>query len=927
MFIQCPNCRQLLQLPDVDEVVHVTCPRCSNTFTKATEKGKSRPRRRTTLLVVAAALTFMLVFAVYLIIDHEDTAQRRDSARQSSRHTSTPTSTYPLTQPPADPQRPIRQSDRWITASYGDLVDLDAVTQTGQTLREVLKALPMQPNLDGVIQPHLDGFSWLLPHILDNGPAAPSVPFVNVVDRYPVGSAQPVWATILRSGRYRVYFDGQETARVFLLGEDPKSAYKNSYGLLRHILRGLASVQGVDSLNVEVHAYENDYAQMQLRLNTSAYRFTARSFPRPASVVALDLDGLHEFFAQQPILEGGQLHPRNGLMLFGTRPTSIASVPRRSTLPDLAVVYRAVFHAGSNTAFVSLDPHADPTRVTVNFGGFLEDTHVGDVVLEADKRFKTITSGLDADSRRDVRSDARAMIPSFLTSAERNLIRSSPPDAHWRGTRFWYYPESVEIDADIDYSVAVIRRAQFTADAERSREDYRDPEQFERFKKDHLSASIRDSIKDLNERYSDYAALFPELDDLQDVARLFGICAWLKQASHANVDLDALLTVEIPAFYTERERRQLVASTAAPRLGTGSPRPKVNVVDNAVVTDHTTQLERNVDTVFSSWRDVAEYLSELRTASLDNYSDYKVEARRLLVEFGDRPVADIVGSKSELRAVASYFADRVKVESREQRRQDAALKAQKTELDSLTTQIDQLGAAADSIKARTDNYSIERYNTLVDDHNDLVAEYESLRQEYNQGIDEYNQLDVQRQMVIEIGGGIDLAPDDFTIRSGRNSPLLDQFARIAKTATENWRTAEDGKQWLKSRASRDAPDPDPTPLATQWSRVTKNVDAKEFIGRERKYWQQSITGTGGWRDQLSDKSGRSVCRLYDQSNQTIHIVTFEDDQMASYVEGSKHKDGRIMFRPSDRRDVIRPKSPPRWHEGGQNLESTVIDES
>jgi len=68
------------------------------------------------------------------------------------------------------------------------------------------------------------------------------------------------------------------------------------------------------------------------------------------------------------------------------------SLPRRKPveLAELAVAYRAVFHAGDNEAFISLDPHKAPTKVTVNLGGFLENTRIGFVVPQRGFRRPTI---------------------------------------------------------------------------------------------------------------------------------------------------------------------------------------------------------------------------------------------------------------------------------------------------------------------------------------------------------------------------------------------------------------------------------------------------------------------------------------------------------------------------------------------------------
>jgi hypothetical protein len=88
------------------------------------------------------------------------------------------------------------------------------------------------------------------------------------------------------------------------------------------------------------------------------------------------------------------------------------------------------------------------------------------VVLEADKRFKTIAAGLDPNTFKDLRRSVRGVIADFWTSSEREI--AGPFDAEfgqWIGTRFWFYPESIRIETDFDSRYARIANARFTADA------------------------------------------------------------------------------------------------------------------------------------------------------------------------------------------------------------------------------------------------------------------------------------------------------------------------------------------------------------------------------------------------------------------------------------------------------------------------------
>ena len=118
----------------------------------------------------------------------------------------------------------------------------------------------------------------------------------------------------------------------------------------------------------------------------------------------------------------------------------------------------------------------------------------------------------------------------------------------------------MEIEASLDYRQGVIAKAQFTADAERSKDDFGSTLEFDQSKKSRLSPAIQMNITDLNQNYSQYASFFPELRELSTVARLMGLCIWLQKANLNQLDLDELLTVELPPVQTPREKRQLIAA-------------------------------------------------------------------------------------------------------------------------------------------------------------------------------------------------------------------------------------------------------------------------------------------------------------------------------------------------------------------------------
>lgn len=802
---------------------------------------------------------------------------------------------------------------RWISVSYKDLVDTSQITQSGETLGEVLQQIGSRAYRTGSIQPFLAPLSTLLGHVLDMEGPPSGRPFVEVERQFPAGSEQPTWAAILRSGTIKVYFNGHDRVRVFLPGSDPRESYQRDYSAVRHVLASLLVSAGDARLTVEVFAYRNDYSLLELNLNLNPYVFDASAFAAPSGKKALNLAGLQAFFQEKGSLEGGRLDPREGLVLLARKSNRSSPAEASVTLADLAVAYRAVFYAGDNEAFVSLDPHRDPTKVTVNFGGLLEDTHPGSVVLEADKRFKTITCGLDPDLMNDIRSRLRQRIPSFRTSAERELVTPTArkEEAKWEGTRFWYYPESIVVDADLDYRSAAIQKAQFTADAERSRSDFQTPEQFEQLKAKSLSPAIRQNIDHLNTHYSDYAMVFPELRELTSVARLFGLCVWLKRAKVTDVDLDMLLSVVLPACRTERERAQLMASSAI-GLVDKENLDSVDVGHRCRVMCHTGALSRTVGEVFGGWKGVAEYLCLSDGVDLVRYGQYEQQAQRLYGEGSQHPAASLVRTRRQLEAFTMFLSGQMEPEVPEAVSLKSALDAQRSEMEDLERRIDGLRAILDRRIDNTNAKAVDDYNAQVEAHNLLVERHESLRAQLNANVDRYNALGLATYRVMEIGGGVALNPDSFTIQRTEQSVALDRLKSAAANAGPGWTKLEDGSEWIRSPSTASGSALSPTCGGLQWAPQAEGTHEASYSSALGQYWLKHSRDTGQWRDQIA-ASDETVYRLGDLSGKVIHVAAFAGGKIRSHIIGTRQEANRIVFAKGGRTDVLSPETPPAWY--------------
>jgi len=894
-IICCPKCRQKLGIPSESGTLKVSCPTCGESFSwdkvsgisskKPIEPSPPKSKRGKVTSKRIAIISAVILIAVIVYFTNTDGWYRTGGqANRQDKHV-------------------ISKSPKWITISYLDLLDKNALTQTGETVGTVLQ----NPNQRGAVQQFVDKYSYLLQPSIEMIFGRDALPHRSVVDFYPVGMKQPAWVAVFRNGRIFAATDSKNHARFFLIADNPDKAYKANYSVIRHCLRALLPEDGSD-LFVEVFAYKNKYQFSELELNLEPYTFKASSFPPPSGVVALDLVGLEEFFNKQGQLEGAKLDEKQGLFLYAKKGVDDTLAGYPVSLADFAVAYRAAFHAGDNEAFVSLDKHKDPTKVTVNFGGFLEDTRIGAVVLAADKRFKTITSGLDPHSFEDFRSYTRKFVPTFLSVAERDLLSKhfATDGGKWIGTRFWFYPESVEVESDFDYRYARITNPQFTADAERSKDDFSSMEDFERKKKAELSPSILSNIQHLNQNYSQYADAYPELRELRSVGRLMGICSWLKKANKSYIDNDALLSVELPAFNTEREKTQMV--TASLISFTESDNfDEENVKKNSKVVFLSHILDKTVKEYFLNPSSIMKFLSYKNNISEVSLGTFESEANNIMATSGTKKVREIIETEKDLKALAEYASADIEVSL------SPLAEKYKSEIDKGKGELDKLEQEIDKLKAKiADSGSDELYDL----HNHLVGQYNSLLSKVNRDIAAYNQLDNSVLSVARISGGINLEPKNFNVKRTSTSLKLKAFKGITEKAGADWRLMNDSTNWVRSRTQLGGSDYRNSLPKINWVKTVNKSDDFTFerltAGANQDYWASVAGQVDSWRDLLKINGSSCRERMFNKSENVLHVAEYESGKLNNYIIGKRVTDNRIVFSKSTRQDIIKPQEPPVW---------------
>lgn len=711
VVIACPHCRRLLRIPSDRGTLNVTCPTCraqfvwspkmssqpESTFTQVKKTG-NWSRQRSALVVIGVLVGFALLYKYFNI---SNVTSDRSPSRSS---------------PAKNEGQLPRQggAPAWVKISYGDLVDRGTVTHSGQTvgnrLDEIAKSnRTLSESGFSDLQPYLEPFSFVCNDIVSAARPLDLKPYVNVVADYPSGARQPAWAALFREGHYQL-FVGDGRARLFLKGENSARLFDQLQGVIRHPLKEVLEAAGTDKMTVEVYAFINDYTSRTISLDINPYVVDISHNQLVSGKKGLPLAGLAEFFNKGVTLEAAEIDDNGEFYLYGSPSSRQTVAGRPQSLEDFAVVYRSTFHHGGNAPYISLDRHEDNRYAKVNFGGFLEDTRVGSVVLEADKLFKTMSTGLDPNTRAYIKGKIQITVPDFVTEDERSQRDGEKGSMQ---IRYWFYPDKIQTVTD--GRIGAVKSCQFLAEAERMDQKLT------------LGRAQRETIDHLNNYFGQYAQAFSTYQELNNVGRMMAIVNWLQQSDIiTQVDLDALLSVELSAFNTQRRTKKLLAVTAP------------------------------------SYSDIGpEGGSDVRQ---------KVYCLDSLLEGMNASISD----KGMLDVASERFS---KIKRSENVAQARIVKMQ-AKLKSLGSTIERGRMTLD----RANEYEINRFNAMVEEYNSLKAIYNDAVDSYNQSIRRLRSVGYQSHYLVSVGGGINLRPKDFAkpIRMP-DSPLIQRIRRTRET--------------------------------------------------------------------------------------------------------------------------------------------------
>jgi len=634
--------------------------------------------------------------------------------------------------------------NNWITISYGSAVDKLTLTHSGERVGDVIQKIPSYDvDYKGLVQQYLEPYSILCHDVLLYNIKPDTPPLINILAHYPIGSEQPAWVDLFREGHFQLYYN-PHLIRIFLKGDNPENSFEKYQSVIRHPIQDLINSKHLSIKNIEVYVFNNDYAKAEIRVNIIPATSAIDDLDLSPKHRSIDLGSIEEFLNHGVALEAVEVDERNDIFFYGRSASDQTIAGQPVSISDIAVTYRSIFHYGYNAPYISLDTHEDNRYAKVNFGGHLENTRVGHVVLEADKLFKTLSTGIDPNTHEFVKSKITKHVPDFLTEDERGFLEGTNEGN--TEIRYWFYPD--EIGTVTDGSIGVVQKHQFLADAERMDVEVQ------------LDKATRETIDHLNKYFILYKKAENTYKELNTVGRMMALVNWLKEMNiDDRVELDDLLSVKIPAFSTPEKTKKMLAITAIVCPG------DLNIT-NQNVRDYTRTY----------------YLSHL----LDKYP----------LSTSDNEFLEIANNYLSQVDIAKLYPPYKKLEGQ--------VDDYGRQINSKEKEIELLNDEIERKKNTLDMYSssdIEQYNNLINKYNSLLENQESMINVYNAKVNELNSINIISGAIFSIGGGISLNPREFKqIVINKDSPAIREIFKVKSQLKFVGNISKSG-DWMRSNVT------------------------------------------------------------------------------------------------------------------------------
>jgi len=367
-------------------------------------------------------------------------------------------------------------------------------------------------------------------------------------------------------------------------------------------------------------------------------------------------------------------------------------------------------------------------------------------VLEADKLFKSLSTGIDPNTHKLVKAKISKFVPNFLTEDERHLLENSGKGE--TQIRYWFYPDS--IGTVTDGFIGAILTHRFLADVERM--DI----------KVNVSNATRKTIDHLNQNFNQYERAENTFKELSTVGRIMALVNWLKGMNMDDrIELADLLSVKIPAFTTSKRTKKMLAVTTIAYPG------------NSNLTG------RNI-------RDYTKVYYISRLLDLHNSSTSDNNFLKIAEDFYSQiDISELAPHRyGEIQTAIDYFG--------------RLIKSNESKIESVKNEIHEREYTLNKYNSR----EVDRYNALINEYNTLLTSQKSYINNYNSKVSELNNMNISLKNITSIGGGINLHPGNFKrISKNKNSPKLREVIKIKSKIKSVGKIAKTGN-WIRSNPGR-----------------------------------------------------------------------------------------------------------------------------
>jgi len=386
----------------------------------------------------------------------------------------------------------------------------------------------------------------------------------------------------------------------------------------------------------------------------------------------------------------------------------------------------------------------------------------------------------------------------------------------------------------------------------------------------------RDTIDHLNSNYSQYEKALRPFKELSTVGRMMALLNWLRGMNMGEkVDLDALLSVVLPALKTPKKTKKILAITGAAYAG-----------DRPITEDNV----RNSSKVY--------YISHLLEKSKKTYTDDQF-----------------------LNIAQQYFESMNKDDlmPKDLTSFERALKALETSINNDQNRLDKMEAELEEMKRRINTYGpqheVYRYNRLIREHNALVNKVEENINEYNLMVRRLKSKKIETHLITSIGGGIDLRPKAFkkTVRNAQSAKI--RKIRDVKKKLLKAKQSTKSIQWIrnKSQSGKNSFSHE-LPIRRWKTNIDKkvgNINIVEMsITNGDRIWVRGNSGSGNWKYK-SVVNGSAHEIVVDKPKNTATIVT---QAYPHDIKVSIDKDQRMIILSSGGKGGQRNLNPPSWME-------------